>query len=102
MHQPVKYWHWYGLQIAAQIRDDDPKRQEKLAFALEWIPEPMDQADAESPEGRDPEDPHYRWPDDISELEESSYALPLPGDQSRDAVEHRVRKAGRHERNQKK
>ena len=40
----------------------------------------MDQADAESSEGRDSEeDPHYRWPDDISELEESSCASPLPG-----------------------
>ena len=59
----------------------------------------MDHADAESPEGRDPEDPHNRWSDDTLELEESSCASPLPGDQSRDAVEYRVQKARRHERN---
>ena len=47
-------------------------------------------------------DPHVRWPKDISELEDSSCASPLPGDQSNDAMAHRQRKAERHRRNREK
>ena len=88
VHQLVKHRHWYGPQIAAQIRDDDPNRQEKLAFALKHIPKPLDVQHDRSPERHDPEDPHVRWPENISALEKSSCASPLPGDRSQDAIEH--------------
>ena len=100
--QLIKYRRWYGPQIAAQVKDDDPERQKKLAFALEWIPEPLESAPDESPRRPDPNDPHERWPKDISKLEESSCGSPLPGDQSKDAMDHRQRKAERHRRNREK
>ena len=73
-----------------------------MEFALAYILEPLEPEGSISPQRPDPEDPHQKWPEEISELEESSCASPFPGNQSVAAKEHRVRKAGRHERNRRK
>ena len=96
--QILKFCRWYEPEIAAQIRDDDPERQRKMAFAFQHVPEPVDVSDYNS-DRKDPDDPSVRWPDDISSLELSSGGSPFPEDTLDRAQAHRQRKSERHERN---
>ena len=96
--QILKFRRWYGPEIAAQIRDDDPERQSKMRFAFQHVPVPVDVSDYDS-DRKDPDDPSVRWPDDISSLEYSSGASPFPEDTSDRAQAHRQRKSDRHARN---
>ena len=96
--QILKFRRWYGPEITAQIRDDDPERQSKMRFAFQHVPEPVDVSDYDSNK-KDPDDPSVRWPDDISSLEYSSGESPFPEDTSDRAQAHRQRKSDRHERN---
>ena len=82
--QILKFCSWYGPEIAAQIRDDDPERQRKMRFAFQHVPEPVDVSDYSS-DKKDPDDPSVRWPDDISSLEYSSGESPFPEDTSKRA-----------------
>ena len=96
--QILKFCRWYGPEIAAQIRDNDPERQRKMRFSFQHVPEPVDVLDY-SFNRKDPDDPSVRWPDDISSLEYSSSESPFPKDTSDRAQAHGQRKSDRHERN---
>ena len=50
--QILKFRRWYGPEIAAQIRDDDPERQSKMRFAFQHVPEPMEVSDYDSDKKR--------------------------------------------------
>ena len=96
--QILKFRQWYGPEIAAQIRYDDPERQRKMRFAFQHVAEPVDVLDYSS-NRKDPDDPSVRWPDDISSLEYLLGKSPFPEDTSDKAQAHRQCKSDKHGRN---